>query len=267
MKYSPIYTPVDELNAEVLLRAYANGLFPMAENSESKHVFWCDPEYRGVMPIEEFHVPKRLMPRFKNFIKEPDYRILVNKNFEQVMLECARSVKGREETWISQGIIDAYTALFEKGYAHCLEVWQEDQLIGGIYGVHLGSAFFGESMFSRGKDGSKIALTHLTARLWAQGFQIFDTQFVNPHIERFGCFEMRKQDYKLRLASAVKLRKSMLSDFSEKPAIKPKFNLKESFQKLLKPQNAYSSCVSAWDSFSSEEELLSKFLQSITQIS
>lgn len=266
MKYSPLYTPVDNLSTELLLRAYAEGFFPMAHDSASDHVFWCDPELRGVMPIETFHIPKRLLPRFKKFIKNQDYQIRVDKNFEQIMQECARSAPGREETWICQGIIDAYKKLFDKGYAHCLEVWQDDVLIGGIYGVHIGAAFFGESMFSRGKDGSKIALTHLTARLWAQGFQLFDTQYINPHIERFGCYEMPREEYKSLLIHAARMKKPLLGDFEDRDD-QQETVLVDEFDKTQLPQNRYSSIISPWDSFSSEEELLSKFLQSITQIS
>lgn len=217
------------LSADLLLKAYSLGLFPMAENADSDRVFWCDPINRGIMPIETFHVPRRLEQQVKQF----RYTIQTDYAFDQVVAGCA----DRDETWINQTIQDLYQELFKKGHAHSLECWHDDQLIAGVYGVSLGGAFFAESMFTRQDNASKIALVHLMARLWTGGYQLVDTQFMNDHIQQFGAIEISQEDYKDRLSRAL----------------------------LIQAHWVCSSDSSS--SFSSEEEMVLAFLQSRTQIS
>ena len=166
-----------ELTPSLLLRAYAAGVFPMAESAESDEVLWIDPELRGIIPLDRFHVPKSLAKR----MKQGGYRIDVDLDFEGVINGCA----GRETTWINDDIRRLYIALFRIGYAHSVEMRIGDELVGGLYGVKLGGAFFGESMFSDVPDASKIALVHLVARMKVGGFRLLDTQFVTDHLERY----------------------------------------------------------------------------------
>ncbi len=185
---SPALTP------EILLRAYGIGIFPMAESRDNPEIHWVDPKRRGVFPLDGFHISRSLAKH----ILTADYRVTVNEAFEQVVAGCA----DRPETWINAEITALYTALHHMGYAHSLEVWQGAALIGGVYGVALGAAFFGESMFSRQTNASKTALAYLTHRLRAGGFQLFDTQFLTPHLASLGAVEIPRVEYQRQLARA-----------------------------------------------------------------
>ncbi|MEQ8440430.1 MAG: leucyl/phenylalanyl-tRNA--protein transferase [Alphaproteobacteria bacterium] len=191
--------PLD-LTPDMLLRAYAIGVFPMAEDRDDPDLFWIDPRIRGVIPLDAFHVPRRL----KKTIRSNRYRVTFDRDFEGVMDGCAEESDRRPRTWINDKILTLYTALFRMQHAHSVEVWDNDRLVGGLYGVTLGSAFFGESMFSRDRDTSKIALCHLVARLTYSGFRLLDTQFVTKHLQRFGAQEIPRSDYRNLLSDALK---------------------------------------------------------------
>ncbi|HOO82892.1 MAG TPA: leucyl/phenylalanyl-tRNA--protein transferase [Alphaproteobacteria bacterium] len=193
------------MTPELLIEAYRQGLFPMAYSGESAYVHWICPEERGQLPIEDLHVSKSLKKTVLNNIKRNGpYKILIDTAFERVMRECAAAQEDRPETWINEPIIEVYCALHKRGMAHSVEVWEDEKLVGGVYGVSLGGAFFGESMFSRKSNTSKIALVHLCARLWKAGYLIFDTQFVNDHLLQFGAYEVSHCDYIENLNAAVK---------------------------------------------------------------
>jgi leucyl/phenylalanyl-tRNA---protein transferase len=183
--------PLDEITPEILLRAYAMGIFPMAEARGDAAIHWVDPRKRGILPLDGFHISRSLARR----LRDPALQVTADQAFGRVVSLCAE----REETWISLRIQSLYQALHDQGHAHSVEVWQNGQLIGGVYGVVLGAAFFGESMFSRRVDGSKIALTHTVARLRAGGFKLFDTQFLTPHLASLGGIEIPRADYHRRL--------------------------------------------------------------------
>lgn len=184
-----------DLTPALLLRAYAAGVFPMAESAESDEILWIDPELRGIIPLNRFHVPKSLAKR----MRQGGYRVDVDLDFEGVINGCA----GRETTWINDDIRRLYIALFRMGYAHSVEVRIENQLVGGLYGVKLGGAFFGESMFSDAPDASKIALVYLMARLKAGRFRLLDTQFVTDHLARFGARAILRRRYQDMLELAI----------------------------------------------------------------
>lgn len=183
------------ITPEILLRAYAMGIFPMAESRDDPTVHWVDPRRRGIFPLDGFHITHRLA----RTIRQAYYHVTVNTAFAEVVTACA----DREETWINAEIHDLYLALHRLGFAHSLEVRNETGLIGGVYGVTLGAAFFGESMFSRHRDASKIALAWLVHRLRAGGFQLFDTQFLTPHLASLGAVEISRAAYHRRLAAAL----------------------------------------------------------------
>jgi leucyl/phenylalanyl-tRNA--protein transferase len=189
-----------ELTPDMLLRAYAIGVFPMAEDRDDPDLFWVDPRMRGIIPLDTFHVPRRL----RRTVRNGGYRITVDSAFEATIEACAESTELRPRTWINDRIIMLYTSLFHLGFAHSVECWQDRQLIGGLYGVAMGGAFFGESMFSRESDASKIALIHLVARLRAGGFSLLDSQFITRHLRRFGAVEIPRGEYRQRLAEALK---------------------------------------------------------------
>ena len=188
------------LTPALILRAYGCGLFPMAEGKAEQDVFWVDPETRGVIPLDRFHVPRRLA----RTVRAGRFRIAVDRDFSRVVRSCARRTGRRPESWINGPIFEAYCALHRQGHAHSVEAWCEERLVGGLYGVALGAAFFGESMFSAERDASKVALVHLVARLRAGAFALLDTQFVTPHLSRFGAVEMPRARYLARLAEAVR---------------------------------------------------------------
>ncbi len=193
----------DGLVPEILLRAYASGIFPMAESRDHEKLFWVDPNRRGVLPLDAFHISRSLARR----MRRGNYTISLNEDFEGVLVACA----DRSETWISQEIHGLYTSLYELGHAHSIEVWQEDILVGGVYGVTLGAAFFGESMFSRRTDGSKLALAHLVAHLRKCGFVLFDTQFLTPHLARLGAIEISRTAYRALLDDALEIEANILA--------------------------------------------------------
>lgn len=184
-----------ELTPELLLQAYASGIFPMAESQTDTDVFWVEPAQRGIIPLNGFHISRSLR---KVILSEP-YQLRFDVDFEAVVTGCA----ARPETWINDTIFDLYRDLFSAGYAHSQEVWDGSELIGGVYGVALGSAFFGESMFSRQPNASKIALAYLIDRLKLSGFTLFDTQFVTDHLLTMGAIEIDRQDYLARLEAAI----------------------------------------------------------------
>ena len=183
------------LSADLLLHAYASGVFPMAESRDDPEVFWVDPKRRGILPLDGFRISRSLGKR----LRRDDYEISVNRDFAGVVHGCA----DREETWINEEIFDRYLELHLMGFAHSLEVWMEGALVGGVYGVSLGAAFFGESMFSRRRDASKIALAYLVDRLNAGGYTLCDTQFITPHLASLGGEEISRARYRRLLAEAL----------------------------------------------------------------
>ena len=192
--------PRYRLTPELLLRAYAAGIFPMAESRHDKAIFWVDPRRRGVLPLEHFHVPRKLRRRAR---RHP-FEIRCNTDFAAVIGACAEPGHGRRDTWINDEILHAYVELHHRGFAHSVECWREGRLAGGLYGVSLGSAFFGESMFSREPDASKIALVHLVARLRIGRFRLLDTQFVTDHLRQFGVVEVSGREYLGLLEDALR---------------------------------------------------------------
>lgn len=187
------------LTPELLLRAYAAGIFPMAEGSDDPEVFWVDPESRGILPLESFHLSRRL----KRTVRQDLLDVRCDTAFEAVVRHCAHPAPDRPKTWINDEIMRLYTALFRLGFAHSVETWRGGEIVGGLYGVALGGAFFGESMYSRVADASKVALAHLVARLRLGGFRLLDTQFVTEHLRQFGTIEIARDQYRRRLAAAV----------------------------------------------------------------
>jgi leucyl/phenylalanyl-tRNA--protein transferase len=187
------------LTAELLIRAYSAGIFPMAETGDAAAVFWVDPPVRGILPVDTFHVPKRLAKTVRGQV----FDVRCDSAFERVMRCCAEATPQRPNTWINGEIIRAYTELHDLGCAHSVETWRGERLVGGIYGVSLGGAFFGESMFQRQTGASKVALVHLVARLRLGGYRLFDIQFVTEHLRRFGAVEIPSRVYLQRLADAL----------------------------------------------------------------
>ena len=191
------------LSPETLIKAYALGVFPMAEHHDDDRIFFVDPDERGILPLDQVHLPRSLKKR----VRQRPYRITVNQAFDQVIDGCRTITDSREESWINPQIRQLYCALHRLGFAYSVEAWQDNgadaQLVGGLYGVALAGAFFGESMFSRATDASKIALVHLMARLQAGGFTLLDTQFSNPHLEQFGVLEIPRDDFKIMLGEAL----------------------------------------------------------------
>jgi leucyl/phenylalanyl-tRNA---protein transferase len=188
-----------EITPQVLLKAYACGIFPMAESAEDNALYWIEPERRGILPLDRVHVPRRLARTIRN----GGFEMKIDKNFEAVIEGCAAPRSGRRSTWINGRIRSLYRELFALGHCHTIEVWQEGALVGGLYGVHLGRAFFGESMFSRARDASKIALVYLIARLKYGGFTLLDTQFVTGHLARFGAIEVSREEFQRLLEAAL----------------------------------------------------------------
>lgn len=190
-------TDTTELTPELLLNAYCSGVFPMAETSKDTSVFWVDPERRGVIPLNGFHVSKSLRKR----LLSGKYKFTINTCFELVLDACAN----RDETWINPAIRTRYNELHHLGFAHSVEVWKDDELAGGLYGVSIGGAFFGESMFSTTTDGSKLALVALVARLKVGGFTLLDTQFLTDHLATMGGIEVARKDFRNSLEVALEI--------------------------------------------------------------
>lgn len=187
------------LDPELLIRAYSAGLFPMAENRDSPDVFWVEPKRRGIFPLDTFRPSRSLAKE----LKRDRFDVTADTDFRAVMRACAESAPGREDSWINGQILDAYAALHDQGFAHSVECRQGGALVGGLYGVSIGGAFFGESMFSRISDASKVALAHLIARLNVGGYTLLDTQFLTPHLASLGAVEIDRKAYMTRLASAL----------------------------------------------------------------
>jgi leucyl/phenylalanyl-tRNA--protein transferase len=192
---------MEDFGARELLACYARGVFPMADAREDNRVFLIDPERRGVIPLERFHVPKRLA----RTVRQAPFDIRIDTAFARVVAACAEATPGRSETWINLPIERLYNRLHEQGNGHSVECWKDGELVGGLYGVALKGAFFGESMFSRRTDASKVALVHLVARLVAGGFVLLDTQFLTEHLAHFGAEEIPRREYHRRLARAMRL--------------------------------------------------------------
>jgi leucyl/phenylalanyl-tRNA--protein transferase len=189
-----------EITPEVLLRAYACGIFPMAESADDPTLFWVEPEMRGVIPLEGFRISSRLA----RTVRSDALTVTVDTAFKAVIAGCAAPQSGRHDTWINKRIRDLYVGLHGIGHAHSVEVWKNDDLVGGLYGVSLGKAFFGESMFHRVRDASKVALVHLVARLIVGGFELLDTQYVTEHLRSFGAVEIPRRRYTALLDKATK---------------------------------------------------------------
>ncbi|MBO0125430.1 MULTISPECIES: leucyl/phenylalanyl-tRNA--protein transferase [Agrobacterium] len=187
------------ITVDILLRAYSAGLFPMADSADDPELFWVEPEIRGIIPLDDFHVSRSLAKAMR---RKP-FDIRFNTAFEAVMAGCAAEAPDRPSTWINATIRRLYTELHQIGHAHSVEAWEGKELVGGLYGVSLGAAFFGESMFSRRTNASKICLVHLVERLKAQGFVLLDTQFTTEHLKTFGAIDVPKQDYAKMLDLAV----------------------------------------------------------------
>ena len=215
-----------QLTPEMMLRAYASGIFPMAEDADDPHLHWIDPDPRGIIPLDSFHIPRRL----RRLVRQQPYEIRIDSDFDQTISRCGPARPGGERTWLNDGIADACRELHRRGYAHSVEAWRDGTMVGGLYGIALGSAFFGESMFSMAENASKIALVHLVARLTAGGFTLLDSQFITAHLQQFGAREISRAAYRRALSAA-----------------------------MTKPGNFYCGL--------DESALLGAFLQSISQIS
>jgi leucyl/phenylalanyl-tRNA--protein transferase len=202
-----------DITPQVLLRAYACGIFPMAESADDPTLFWVEPEMRGVIPLDGFRVASRLA----RTVRSDAFTVTVNAAFKAVIAGCASPQPGRDDTWINKRIRDLYIGLHELGHCHSVEVWENDELVGGLYGVSLGRAFFGESMFHRARDASKVALVHLVARLIAGGFALLDTQYVTAHLRSFGAVEIPRRRYCTLLDRAI----AGSADFAKLPVDRP----------------------------------------------
>jgi len=185
--------------AEDLIECYARGVFPMAEGRDDPRIYLLDPDERGVIPLDGLHIPRSL----RKTVRQDVYEVRYNTAFDEVVEGCAAPAPGREETWINDGILSLYRELHNLGFAHSVECWHDGRLAGGLYGVSLGGAFFGESMFSHRTDASKVALVHLVAQLRAGGYLLLDTQFTTEHLERFGAITIPRDIYRMRLGDAL----------------------------------------------------------------
>lgn len=193
-----------EITPEVLLNAYASGIFPMAESADDPGLFWVEPKLRGILPLDEFHVSRRLARTVRQCV----FDVRMNTAFERTMALCAEADTTRPDTWINGRIRTLYGQLHHRGFCHSVECWQDDELVGGLYGLALGGAFFGESMFSRRRDASKVALVHLVEHLKRQGFVLLDTQFTTEHLQQFGVVEVPRDDYLAMLDDALQVEAS-----------------------------------------------------------
>ena len=192
----------EKITSKLLLRAYSIGVFPMAESRLDPNIFWVEPKTRGIIPLDQgFHLPARLA----RTLKRAPYRVSVDEAFEQVVLACAEGAEGRTETWINDEIIALFSQLAQDGIGHSIECWLGDDLVGGLYGLELGGAFFGESMFHTAKDASKIALCYLVARLLEGGFVLLDVQFITDHLRQFGATETSRETYLAELETALEI--------------------------------------------------------------
>ena len=217
------------LTPEILIAAYSQGLFPMAQSKDSPYIDWVCPENRGQLSITKMHIPKRLAKSVRQMkLKGKPYEIRVNTAFTLVIRECAAETSVRPETWINEEIVETFIALHEQGYAHSLECWQGGELVGGLYGLAIGAAFFGESMYSVQRDASKVALVHLAARLYHAEFEVLDTQFFNDHLQQFGVYEVSHKEYIQALEPALRKKcKFNVKDVDEKTLIDNYFAMRE----------------------------------------
>lgn len=190
-----------EITPQVLLKAYSCGIFPMAESADDPALYWIEPQHRGILPLDRVHIPKRLA----RTVRTTPFAVRIDTDFEGTINGCAASRPGRRSTWINARIRTLYRELFALGHCHTVEVWDGERLVGGLYGVALGGAFFGESMFSYERDASKIALVHLIARLVAGGFTLLDTQFVTDHLRQFGTLEVDRDTFQKKLDDALRV--------------------------------------------------------------
>ena len=193
--------PMIEITPQVLLKAYSCGIFPMAESADDPALYWIEPQHRGILPLENVHFPRRLLKT----VRSTPLQVRIDSDYEGVIDGCAAPRAGRNTTWINKRIRSLYRELFEQGTCHTVEVWSGDRMVGGLYGVALKSAFFGESMFSYERDASKIALVHLVARLIKGGFTLLDTQFVTDHLRQFGTIELDRSAFQSRLEDALEI--------------------------------------------------------------
>ncbi|ORE92141.1 leucyl/phenylalanyl-tRNA--protein transferase [Acuticoccus yangtzensis] len=189
-----------EITPEVLLKAYACGIFPMAESADDPGLYWIEPERRGILPLDSFHVPRRLA----RLVRQEKFEVRVDHDFTGVIEGCAAPGPGRQRTWINGRIQQLYVALHQMGQAHSVETYLNGQLVGGLYGVRLGGAFFGESMFSVVREASKVALVHLAGRLVKGGFTLLDAQFITDHLSQFGATEVSRRRYQALLDEATR---------------------------------------------------------------
>jgi leucyl/phenylalanyl-tRNA--protein transferase len=188
-----------EITPDVLLKAYACGIFPMAESADDPSLYWVDPERRGIMPLERFHISRRLA----RTVRSDRFEIYADRDFEAVIDACAAPAPGRRKTWINERIRRLYRELFRRGHCHTVEAWRDGKLVGGLYGISLGSAFFGESMFHFERDASKVALVHLIGRLRLGGYKLLDAQFLTDHLASFGAIEVEREKYHRMLGDAL----------------------------------------------------------------
>jgi leucyl/phenylalanyl-tRNA---protein transferase len=206
-------TKPPEITPDLVLQAYSIGLFPMAETAEQDHLFWVDPEARGIFPLDGLIVSKSLAKT----VRSDRYEVRINNDFDAVIEGCATPVPERGQTWINRPIRRLYKALFERGNVHTVETWAAGKIVGGLYGVTLGAAFFGESMFHTSRDASKVALVHLVARLRRGGFRLLDTQFVTPHLASLGAIEVPRMRYRALLEDAVSADGDAATAFARAP--------------------------------------------------
>lgn len=197
---------VIEITPQVLLKAYTCGIFPMAESADDPALYWIEPQHRGILPLDAVHVPRRLA----RTLRTAPYSVRIDTDIEGVIEGCASSRPGRRSTWINERIRSLYRDLFNLGHCHTVEVWDGSRLVGGLYGVALNGAFFGESMFSYARDASKIALVHLAARLAYGGFRLLDTQFVTDHLRQFGTVELNREEFHRMLEKALDVQADFL---------------------------------------------------------
>jgi len=188
------------LSPEILIRAYRAGIFPMAESADDPKLFWVDPERRGILPLDRFHLSRRL----RRVVRQGRFEVRIDSDFPATLAGCAEASEKRPNTWINHEIARLYSELHARGAAHSVECWQEGRLVGGLYGVSIGAAFFGESMFSRVADASKAALVHLVALLRLGGYRLLDLQFLTPHLAQFGAVEVPRAHYRRLLAEALR---------------------------------------------------------------
>ena len=188
-----------DITPEILLKAYAAGIFPMAEDAQDPTLFWVEPRERGIIPLQGFYVPRRLARTVRSDL----FEVRIDEDFDGVIAGCAAPGFDRQKTWISDRIRQLYGELYDLGHCHTVEVYRDGRLVGGLYGVRLGAAFFGESMFHTVRDASKVALVHLVGRLRAGGFRLLDTQFVTEHLAQFGALEVPRRDYKTMLRASI----------------------------------------------------------------